>query len=268
MLRAPTRTGPRNRLLAAFPPELYARVAPHLVRVELERRQVLYDYGATIDRIFFPETLVASEVRPMQDGSAVEAATIGAEGMVGLPAYFGVPTANAQTFVQVSGLTVVMPGAVFREVSDDPSMRALLGRYAVAFITQVTQSAACNGVHAIRQRCARWLLQTHDRVDGEDFGLTHDFLAQMLGVRRATVTEVASALQSDGLIEYRYGSVKVVDRAGLEQVACECYPIIRRAYAWLLEGESEPDPLAGVRMQEDGLSTLTAPQHSDRDRGT
>lgn len=253
---------PKNRLLAALAPDVYARMTLHLEHLEMKQRQMLFGYDSPIERVYFPETMVGSIVQPMQDGSAVEAATIGFEGIIGLQVYLGVLSASAQAFVQVSGATLAMSADRFREFRDEPSVRDVLGRYTTAFLTQISQSAACNGVHNVRQRCARWLLHTHDRTEGDTFGLTQEFLAQMLGVRRATVTEVAAALQAAGLIEYHYGHVTVSDRDGLERASCECYRVIRREYARLIERRQEPDPLASQPMQRDGLSTLHAPRAS------
>jgi hypothetical protein len=141
-------------------------------------------------------------------------------------------------------------------------LTALLHRYTQALFTQVAQASACNRLHQIRQRCARWLLQTHDRVGDDEFPLTQDFLAQMLGVRRASVSEVASAMQKAGLIEYRYGRVRIADRAALEQAACECYRIIVNEYDRLLEGRSVGSPLDGL-VTSDGKQTTVGPPHVD-----
>jgi Crp-like helix-turn-helix domain len=133
-------------------------------------------------------------------------------------------------------------------------LRAILNRYTQAHITLVAQASACNRVHTMRQRCARWLLQTHDRVRRDEFPLTQRFLSQMLGVRRATVTEAARSLQHAGLITYVHGRITVRDRRGLERASCECYTIIRREFERLLEGRTSPSPLDGVRLSARGLS--------------
>jgi CRP-like cAMP-binding protein len=253
--------GYRNRLLKAFDAATLERFAPRLERVSLQQREVLFDYDAPIAHVYFPETCIGSIVAVMADGSAVETATIGDEGLVGIALFFGTDRIAAQAFCQVTGEALRMTAVDFQELLGVAAVRAVLGRYTQALLTQVSQSSACNRRHAMTQRCARWLLQTHDRVHRDEFPLTQDFLAQMLGVRRATVTEAAAGLQKAGVITYKYGRITVVDRAGLEARSCECYGIIAREYARLVDGHEAPDPLDGLRTSERGLSTLTAPSH-------
>jgi hypothetical protein len=198
----------------------------------------------------------------MADGSAVETATIGREGMVGLPVFLGTDRTSAQAFVQIPGAALRMTTATFRRaLVGSPSLSRALSRYTQALFTLVAQSSACNRLHAMPERCARWLLHSHDRMERDEFSLTHQFLSQMLGVRRATVTEGMTELQATGAIEYAMGRIRVVDRARLEDAACECYVIIAREFDRLLggdggDGRSGQSPLERVRSEEGGLTAV------------
>ncbi len=166
-----------------------------------------------------------------------EVGTIGNEGMVGLPVFLGADQTPTEAFCQVEGEALRMRTDMFREeVKNGGGLVSILHRYTQALFTQIAQSAACNRLHSIEQRCARWLLLTQDRVEPDEFSLTHEFMGQMLGVRRATVTEVAGTLQKAGLITYNRGKITVLDRKGLEGASCECYQIIRQDYDRLLAG--------------------------------
>lgn len=245
----------RNRILGALSGPDLARVAPALERVCMASRELAFDVDVPISHVYFPEDCVISIVGVMTDGSVVETATVGLEGMVGLPVFLGVETTPAQAFCQIPGEALRLDtGTLQREVARGGQLSAILSRYTQAHFTQVAQASACNRVHTMRQRCARWLLQTHDRVTNNEFPLTQRFLSQMLGVRRATVTEAARSLQHAGLIAYVHGRVTIRDRLGLERAACECYAIIQREFERLLEGRNPPSPLAGVRMSERGYS--------------
>jgi CRP-like cAMP-binding protein len=253
--------GTRNRLLASLPAEEYARLAPRLERVTADLRQVLFDVDQPIAHVYFPEAMVVSILSVMADGTAIETATVGREGMAGLPLFLGTDRTSAQAFAQVPGPALRMTADAFRAaVADVPALARALHRYTQALFTLVAQSSACNRVHTMPERCARWLLHTHDRVERDDFPLTHQFLSQMLGVRRATVTEAMGALQARGAMDYQMGRVRVRDRAGLERAACECYAIIAREFDRLLDGAGgppgAPGPLAGVTTAEGGRTTL------------
>ena len=244
-----------NRILGALPESELARLAPALERVRMASRELAFDVDVPISHVYFPEDCVISVVGVMTDGSAVETATVGLEGMVGLPVFLGVESTPAQAFCQIPGEALRLDTGTFqREVARGGELSATLSRYTQAHFTQVAQASACSRVHTMRQRCARWLLQTHDRVVGDEFPLTQRFLSQMLGVRRATVTEAARSLQHADLIAYIHGRVTIRDRRGLERAACECYTIIRREFERLLEGRNPPSPLAGVRISERGHS--------------
>lgn len=226
----------QNRLLGALPPEELAWLAPHLERVALEIGEVLAEPSEPLRHVYFPETAIVSVVNRMADGSAVEVGTVGNEGMVGVAAFLDAEASESQTFCQLPGPALRAPAAVVTAAGDArPAFRRVVNRYTQAYLTQVAQGAACNRLHGIEARCARWLLMTHDRVGGADsFPLKQEFLAMMLGVRRAGVTVAAGALQDAGLIRYRRGGIRVLDRAGLELAGCECYGIVRRHFDRLL----------------------------------
>jgi CRP-like cAMP-binding protein len=238
----------RNRILAALPAEVLERLRPALEPVELELGLVVAEPNRPIEHVVFPEEGIVSIVGVLADGSAVETATVGREGMAGLPVFLGAGSMAGQAFVQVPGHGHRMPAAALREeVSGGGVLFELLGRYTQALFTMLSQSSACNRKHPVEARCARWLLLTHDRVDGDAFLLTHLILSQMLGVRRASVSEAAARLQEAGLIEYGRGRLTILDREGLERAACECYAIIRSEFARLVDGVAMPSPLDGVR---------------------
>lgn len=252
-----TRLGSRNRLLAALPEAEHAQLAPLLRREQLELRQTIYEYDKPVERVYFPESAAVSIVGIMSGGAAAQSAIIGNEGFVGLPIFLGADRMAAQTFCQLPGDALSLSADDFRRaIARGGRLPVLLGRYTQALFTLMSQSSACGRAHELRQRCARWLLLTHDRAGANEFPLTQLFLAQMLGVRRAAVTEVAGALQREGYIVYSYGRITVRDRHGLESAACECYRIIKRELDRLLDGHESADPLAGVRLSESGKSTL------------
>ena len=224
-----------NRLLAALPRAEYLRLLPYLEPVSLPNRQSLYAAHTPIPYVWFIERGVASVIRAMQDGTLVEICVIGHEGMVGLPVFLGSESTPSQAIIQIPGGGLRMLTTVFRrEVPAGTPLHDLLHRYTRALINQVVQGIVCNRMHSIAQRCARWLLLTHDRVDSDQFPLTQQFLAHMLGVRRASVGTVTSKLQKAGLIRYSRGVITILDRPGLEAAACECYQIIEAEYGRLL----------------------------------
>ena len=224
-----------NRLLELLPPRDYERLRQHLRPVALEYRQSLYRAHKPIGFVYFIETGVGSLVNTMANGDAAEVGTIGNEGVVGLPVLFGDDRAPTSVYVQVPGIGLKMKAALFqKELARSASMRAVMLRYAHALFNQVAQSAACNQFHSIEQRCCRWMLMTHDRMQSDEFLLTQEFLAMMLGVQRTGVSVAAGALQRAGLIEYRRGNVTIVDRRGLIRRSCECYGISKREFDRLL----------------------------------
>lgn len=257
-----SRFKPRNRILASLPAPQLKRITKNLELVELESSQILFDQGRPIANVHFVETGVASVVGIMSDGSAVETATIGYEGMVGLPLFHGVTRSAAQAFCQVPGTAYRMSSRAFQaEIRrDHGALTEILGRYTEALFTMVAQSAACNRVHPVRERCARWLLQTHDRVAADEFSLTHRFLAQMLGVRRASVTDAVGTLRKAGIVEYKMGRMRILDRRKLERSACECYEIITSEFDRLLNNRRHKSPLSDVKTASGGQSLAKPPR--------
>ena len=226
---------PRNRLLQALPPEDLARLTPHLRETTLEQHKKLELPRTPATHVYFPWSGVCSLTTLLRDGRVVEVGTIGNEGMVGMSIYFGGLLPQALTVVQVrgDGAHVMKAGVFAAEMARQGAFYHLIRRYSQALIALFMQSAACNGVHDIDQRCARWLLMSQDRA-GDKIGLTQEYLASMLGVRRSSVTEVARRLQSDGLINYRRGQITILNRAGLERLSCECYAVVRAHFDHLL----------------------------------
>jgi CRP-like cAMP-binding protein len=231
-----------NRLLRALPPDDYAMVAASLAPIELPRGTVLYTPGTTFTHVYFPETCVLSLILRFLGGAAAEAGTVGNDGMVGLSALLDADAETTEVVAQIPGRALSMSVHAFREARLRPAFDRLLRRYAHAYMTQVSQTAGCNAIHDVGQRCARWILMTHDRVNrtAGTIPLTHDFLAAMLAVRRASVTEAAQELQRAGLIAYTRGQLRVVDRSGLERASCECYATVHDHFARLFGGPATP----------------------------
>ena len=232
--RATTSRRPRstNRLLRALSANDYAELLPHLRRVTLSAGATLSEPREPPPHVYFPETTVLSLIVVMHDGSAVEAATVGNEGVAGLSAFLGAGAMSTRCLAQIAGdAQKITTAALLRVVVTNPGVGAALRRYTQAFINQLAQSVACNRLHTIDQRCARWLLMTHDRVGGGDsFDLTQQFLSYMLGVRREGVSVASHELQQRGIIRYRRGHLSVLDRPKLERAACECYAATRADY--------------------------------------
>jgi CRP-like cAMP-binding protein len=220
-----------NRLLARLPPGEYQRLLPRLQLVPLPMKHVLYEARSPFDYAYFPNWGVVSALTVMDDGRAIEVATIGDEGMVGLPLLVGDKTTANRMIVQVPGEALRMAEDVLRdEVSRDSPLRRLLVLYHAAYLAQVSQAVACNGLHSVHQRCCRWLLMTQDRAHSNVFPMTHEFLAEMLGVRRSTVSEVLEPFKEEGLIRYSRGKCTVLDSEGLKAGSCECYRRINEEF--------------------------------------
>ena len=226
---------PANRLLGLLPPRDYKRLRPHLRRIPLEYRQSLYRANKPIEFVYFIETGVGSLVNTMRNGQAAEVGTIGNEGVVGLPVVLGDDRAPTSVYIQVPGAGLRIKTTLFKkELARSASMRVVMLRYGHAFFNQVAQSAACNHFHTLQQRCCRWLLMTHDRMQSDEFLLTQEFLAMMLGVQRTGVTAAAGALQRAGFIRYKRGNVTIIDRRALIQRSCECYGVSKKEFDRLL----------------------------------
>ncbi|MEO8258728.1 MAG: Crp/Fnr family transcriptional regulator [Acidobacteriota bacterium] len=221
----PLRSQNQNRLLAALPDDVYARVTANVEIIPLPLKTFLYKPGESIDHVYFPGGGFCSIVTVLADGSMVEVATIGREGMVGLLSVSGDRRGASAAMVQAeASLCYRLPLAGFqREMERRGPFYELLSAYAHALTGAIMQSTACNAVHSVEQRLARWLLMAHDRVGTDEFPLTQEFVAMMLGATRPTVTIVAGTLQRAGLITYHRGHVTVVDRRALESASCECY---------------------------------------------
>lgn len=232
-------TGPlpilMNRFLSALPADDKALLAPHLSPVELEKGRLLYDPGDLIDQVYFPADCVISLMTLMENGAAIESATIGREGALGLMAAAGPRQSLSRAVVQAPGGAFRMAAQSLNEAwNRSASLRDMVDRHNEALFGHAIQSAACNALHPVEARFCRWLLSYQDRIDTNTIGLTQEFLADMLGVQRTTVTAVARTLQDKGLIRYRRGVVDILHREGLKGLACECYGTVRRGYERLL----------------------------------
>ncbi|MBE9003163.1 Crp/Fnr family transcriptional regulator [Nostoc sp. LEGE 12447] len=225
-----------NKLLLTLPDPEYQRLVPHLERVNLELKQVLYEASEPITHVYFPDQAIVSLVCNQEDGSTVEAGIVSNNGMVGLPVILGGKSTTTTAFVQVAGGSSRMKAEHLKaEFNRGGELQSLLLRYTQALFTQVTQIAACNRLHTVEERLARWLLMVSDHVQSDAFPLTQEFIAQMLGCRRSGVTVAAGTLSRAGMIRYKRGNITILDRSDLEDTSCECYSIIKNEYARLLE---------------------------------
>jgi CRP-like cAMP-binding protein len=218
----------KNRLLAVLPRDEHERLRPHLVKVPLPLKEILYEANGPIPHVFFPLNGVVSLVILMESGFTLEVGTIGNEGMVGTPVFLGSESSPTRAISQVPGEALRLETKVFqKEMRRRGPLYGLVQRYTQAMINQISQSTVCNRRHSVEKRMCRWLLMSHDRVGADEFPLTQEFLAQMLGVRRPTVSAVAGILQKAGLLTYHRGRLTILDRKGLEAVSCECYRVVR-----------------------------------------
>jgi CRP-like cAMP-binding protein len=213
----------KNELLAALPEGLAERVAADLTKVSLKRGELLLERGEPIHNVYFPLTCMISMVVDLHSGNTVEALTVGRDGFCETAAYFGRDVATLKGIAQLSGEAARMPIGTFAAYLKDPDFRLIVGSYVEEAIAVLAQSSACLAFHPVEQRLARWLLEVDDRVDMEEFGLTHEFLAQMLGVQRPTASIAVRMLVTANLVSQRRGAVRIVDRARLEEAACECF---------------------------------------------
>jgi len=227
----PTAADPRpnNRLLARLPRQDFERIKPHLRTIATKKNQIFHPLNEPIRDIIFPNGGVASVTTVMKNGTMVENATVGIEGLIGMDVFFGGDIATGETVLQVPDTNAeFMPVKIFRAELDrrGPLFEAVQ-RYSQGLVTLMMHSTACMALHDVQERCCRWLLMTHDRVGRDDFQLSQEFLAVMLGSTRPTVNVVAGTLQRAGLITYRHGHMAVVNRQGLEAASCECYGTVR-----------------------------------------
>ena len=215
-----------NRLLSALSCDELDRLWPDLHRVSWSARQSLYEVGAPIEHVYFSERGIASIITIMADGATSEVGMTGVEGVVGVSALLGAELAAQHVIVQLPGRALRMDAALCKAAFDQhPRFHGLVLRFLDAFLYLFALTAACNRLHPARQRCARWLLMASDRIGSDTMPMTHEFLSSMLGVRRTGVTAIARELQRAGVIQYRHGQIRIIDRAGLKEVACECYRI-------------------------------------------
>ena len=225
----------RNGLLAALPPGELARLRPSLQPVELPFDKTLYPADSAIEAVLFVESGMVSLIATLEEGEQVEVGVVGREGLIGFPLILDDDRSLVEARVQQEGTALRMGAAAFRMAMDESAaLQGLLKRYASAFHAQVTLTAGCNTRHAIEQRLARWLLIAHDCAEADEFPMTHELLALMLGVRRPGVSLAAGVLQKAGLIRYTRGRMSVTDRPCLEAASCECYHTVRREFARLL----------------------------------
>jgi CRP-like cAMP-binding protein len=231
-----------NKLLSVLPEEDYRRILPSLETIPVSFKQVLHKAGGKIDTVYFPGGGVCPVTSVMSDGRMVEVATIGNEGMVGITAFLGGDVSPGDVFVLVpDGAAQSMSVEAFkRELNRDGPFYDLISRYAQALQALIMQSAACFSMHTVEERCSRWLLMTYDRMEGNDFPLTHEFLSHMLGVRRPTVSLVLGTLQTAGVIHNGTKKIAVTNRKGLEAMSCECYQVIKDTFDRLLPTECAP----------------------------
>lgn len=224
-------TKPANRLLAALPAKEYKRLLPKLEEVSLPFTETIYEPNDIIRYVYFPNSGIVSLLAAVGERSQLEVGIVGNEGIIGLPVFLGVETSNNHALVQGVGMAMRMKTADFlTECNNGGSLPRILQRYIHSLLTQISQSAVCNRFHPIEARLARWLLMTSDRMKSDVFQITQEFLSNMLGVRREAVTLSAKNQQQNGLISYSRGKISILDRAGLESVACRCYFIIKGEY--------------------------------------
>jgi CRP-like cAMP-binding protein len=225
----------KNGILSGLPPSDLEDLLQRMERCALDRRQILVEANEPIRHVYFPVSGVISLVIGTVNGATLEIAMVGNEGVIGLPILFGTESTPISAVVQLSGEALRMGAPAFRaEVETYGALVRNLHLHAQALLFQIAQSTACTHHHSVSQRCARWLLTAHDRMGDAEFALTQEVLAQMLGVRRASVSAAAAKLQELGLIRYRRGIVTLVDRQALEQASCECYRIVKAEYDRIL----------------------------------
>ena len=225
----------RNRLLAALTPQAFARVEPHLEPISVFLGQTVYESGGQMQYVYFPTTSHISLLYTMSDGSTAEMGLVGQEGIVGIALFMGGETTPNRAMVQGSGGSFRMKSkAMLEEFRRGGEFQHLLLRYTQALITQISQTAVCNRLHSVEQRLCRWLLMTHDLTRSDELQMTHEFISNMLGVRREGVTVAAQRLQEMGMISYVRGHIQILDRPQLLAHVCECYQVVKKEHARLL----------------------------------
>jgi CRP-like cAMP-binding protein len=255
------RTDLTNGLICALDTGIYDQLAPHLTHHEFSRGDVFYEPGDMVDHVYFPHRGVISLLSVLADGAAIETSTVGRESAVGLLAGLTRLQSFSRVIGQSGGLVSRIEASRLRVIgSASPVLRDVILRHCDASLANAQQSVACNALHDVEARFCRWMLTCHDRAEGDELGVTQEFLAMMLGVQRTTVTQAAGSLQEAGLIRYQRGRVTIVDRPGLEGRACECYHVVRRhAEAVLPESPAEDGPcipLSAVEVRDHAAPRL------------
>ena len=224
-----------NRILNALTRSEFESLSAHLDPINLSSGEILYRPEQPITHVYFPDRGTVSLVSTFEDGGTVEVGMVGNEGMFGVCVFLGSVTTPLTAQVQLPGEGLRMRAEVLRrEFAKGGQLQDLLLRYTQAFITQIAQTAACNRAHHVEGRLAKWLLMCADRAQSKELALTHEFISQMLGIRRPGVTEASGRLKEAGLISYRRGDVTILDRAGLESLSCECYPLVKKEFTRLV----------------------------------
>jgi CRP-like cAMP-binding protein len=227
---------PKNYLLERLPHDVYSRIEPDMERLSLPVGQIIHAPGEPIHSLYFPLTCMISITVTMTDGRTVETGMVGSREVVGINAFMGGrETTHTEYVVQLPGDALKISAEPLRiEFDRNTEMRAVMLKFTQAMIAQISQNVACNRVHELDRRCARWLLEVRDRVQDDSFPLTHEFIAEMLGVNRSSVTQAASNLKEKGIIEYSRGSIRIIDVPSLEAASCECYQVLQQEYDRLL----------------------------------
>lgn len=235
MLRFESSSPNGNHLLDSLPEKQYENIAPHLKKVQLALGEVIFASNIPMRYVYFPLNCIISMICPLEEGSSAETAVIGHEGMAGTELFMGGETTPSEAIVQHEGACLRMDASIFKqEFARGGMLQQILLHYTQALMTQMAQTAVCNRHHNVDQQLCRWLLLSMDRLPSNELHVTQELIASMLGVRRESVTRVATKLQDAGLIRYRHGHITVLDRPGLEALSCECYEVARTAYDRLL----------------------------------
>jgi CRP-like cAMP-binding protein len=224
-----------NRILAALPKEELTRLMPELERRDLALGDQVYDSGGHLDYVCFPTSCIVSLIYTMENGTAAEMGLVGNDGMVGVALFMGGDTMPNRAVVQLGGSAIRMKAKTLQnEFRRGGSLQRLLLRYTQALVTQISQTAVCNRLHSVEERLSRWLLLCHDRAGSDELPMTQEFISNMLGGRRQSVTVAAGRLQDAGLIQYSRGNIRIMDRAALERRVCECYQVVQAEFDRLL----------------------------------
>jgi len=265
-IRATEKQSRQNHLLGALPDDEFARIASQLEFVQMPLGTVLYESGDKMSHVYFPTTAIVSLLYIMENGGTAEIGIAGNNGLIGMALYMGGETTSSRAVVQRAGEAVRLKAADVRaEFARGGLFQNLLLRYTQSLMTQISQTAVCNRLHNIQQQLCRWLLINHDQLPADKLVMTHDLIANMLGVRREGVTQAAGSLQEMGVIKYSRGTITILDRKGIERIACECYQVVSDEYDRLL-GEYIPDnlPAPTARSSASVRSALLKRKHSSK----